>query len=58
MIKQGSNQALRFVTFYQLKAWMLGDPSRDFDRTTLKAVFQTLFAGAQDLLNSDLLDAY
>jgi len=46
MIKQGSNQALRFVTFYQLKAWMLGDPSRDFDRTTLKAVFQTLFAGA------------
>ncbi|ELR19620.1 citrate transport family protein [Acanthamoeba castellanii str. Neff] len=46
MIKQGSNQALRFTTFYQLKTWMLGDPALDFDRSTIKAVFQTIFAGA------------
>jgi solute carrier family 25 citrate transporter 1 len=46
MLKQGSNQGLRFATFYQLKTWMLGDPSLDFDRSTLKAAFQTIFAGA------------
>jgi hypothetical protein len=45
MIKQGSNQALRYATFYQLKTWMLGDPALDFDRSTVKAVFQTIFAG-------------
>jgi len=46
IFKQGSNQAIRFVSFYKLKEMMLGDPSKDFDRGTLKGLGQSLLAGA------------
>jgi len=42
IIKQGSNQAIRFVSFYKLKEMMLGDASKDFNRGTFIGKFSFL----------------
>jgi len=46
IIKQGSNQAIRFVSFYKLKEIMLGDTTKDFNRSTFRGLSQSLLAGA------------
>lgn len=46
ILKQGSNQAIRFVSFYKLKEIMLGDHTKDFDRSTVLGFAQSLVAGA------------
>lgn len=46
ILKQGSNQAIRFVSFYKLKEMMLGDPHKDFNRSTILGLTQSLVAGA------------
>jgi len=46
ILKQGSNQAIRFATFYSLKQLMLGDPHTDFNRSTIGGLLSSLFAGA------------
>jgi len=60
IFKQASNQGIRFVSFYLLKETMLGDSEKDFDRTTLTGLGQSLvagaFAGAASVLGNTPID--
>jgi len=45
IVKQGSNQAIRFFVFYKLKQYMLGSSSADFSRNSWLGLAQSMGAG-------------
>lgn len=60
IIKQGTNQAIRFTAFYQVKSWLLGSPTADFDYWSVKGFGQVvvsgLIAGAASVIGNTPVD--
>jgi len=46
ILKQSSNQAIRFFTYFYLKDWLIGDRSAAFNPFTLTGASLSIFSGA------------